>query len=433
MKSRIAFILGSGFSKDMAEYPVLRELSAKIKEFMMRNDNCNRHLRNFLFEAVPSKIFDNIEHLMTYLFQDFPWRNNEDKHLAKAAYFEVSKAVSTFFNDLEQEKKTKVLGNSDGKELIHYWHKWESSIITFNYDTLIEKLICDGEKQKRASVSRKDNYHLKMLESLEVNIGDELPSKEKFTEISVDFDKSSNRLLINLSCRKELDFEIIKGKLDKRYHEDWKAFGQNLINRLNTKISLENLYQIPISNIKARTASLLSGEEAQTLSLFKLHGSVNWFYSGGADYSGEPIYYQSLDENRDREIALALRNRCDLVPLIIPPVLDKNAFYSNNSLRTQWTSAKNIIAEADTVYVVGYSLPETDLSMGLLLREAFGRKGEKSKIVVIGKGNSKINTDNEEMKKRYKELVGDDSRIEFVIADDQTSSTSLLLKMLSTV
>jgi hypothetical protein len=50
------------------------------------------------------------------------------------------------------------------------------------------------------------------------------------------------------------------------------------------------LYPVPITNILLRRAGTLGAEPIETFRLLKLHGSLNWYYSGSSSFYGEQIY-----------------------------------------------------------------------------------------------------------------------------------------------
>jgi hypothetical protein len=143
------------------------------------------------------------------------------------------------------------------------------------------------------------------------------------------------------------------------------------------------LYPIPLNNVNGRTASLWSAEHSTTFRLLKLHGSTNWYYSGRSEFAGEQLYFALPPRSAKAEASLAL-NVSDLVPLIIPPALDKSSFYVNNSLRAQWKMAAEALRTATCVYVIGYSCPPTDLATSFMMQEAltFG----KARVHVYCKG-----------------------------------------------
>jgi hypothetical protein len=87
--------------------------------------------------------------------------------------------------------------------------------------------------------------------------------------------------------------------------------------------------------------------------MLKLHGSTSWFYSGSDSYYGEAIYGRQLPGK---------------VPLILPPVAQKNTYFKNELVQGQWALAAEAIATADRIFCIGYSLPLTDLTFRFLLQ-----------------------------------------------------------------
>ena len=105
----------------------------------------------------------------------------------------------------------------------------------------------------------------------------------------------------------------------------------------------------------------------RALTLYKLHGSVSWYKPHGESNS-DPIYgYCGFSPGlHSPEKLLGDKRR-----FIAPPVHDKSTLLSHESMRNLWRQAKNnALAPADNLYVVGYSLPETDMAMRTLLWES---------------------------------------------------------------
>ncbi|MBX5494452.1 MAG: hypothetical protein IRZ15_03870 [Bryobacteraceae bacterium] len=107
-----------------------------------------------------------------------------------------------------------------------------------------------------------------------------------------------------------------------------------------------------------------------TAELLKLHGSVNWFYSGAAEFFGEPIEYVPPKPWASSTDFLARRN--DKLPLIAPPLADKSAHFSHESLRYLWRTARNRLQQAERVYCIGFGFPYTDVPVNFLLTESRG-------------------------------------------------------------
>ena len=102
--------------------------------------------------------------------------------------------------------------------------------------------------------------------------------------------------------------------------------------------------------------------------LYKLHGSVNWLYSGLEAPQAPVVLKEEQDPKFGHEHIYD-----DLSPLIIPPTNSKSVFYNHRALRAQWHNAYEVLRAADRLIVMGYSLPPTDLQvrtmLGMALRE----------------------------------------------------------------
>jgi hypothetical protein len=424
---RRTFILGSGFSKDIADFPLLRELSKQVLTQIVAYPR--KPATQYLLDVVPGSIKENVEHLLTYLLQRFPWRSEEEAHQSSAAYSVVARAVSELFTRLDQGL-TEMKGESAAVRLVRYWHKWECDIITFNYDTLIERLATKWLQRKRHLYDTHSGDNIGSLTSLEMTVAPELPINSlPIKDFQEKLDTDERTLSICLEKREGSNADRIADKvlpmmsIDKNSHE-----GRALLSRLRMGlqaleggVNLDSLYQIPINHINARTASIVSGEDSETLRLLKLHGSVNWLFSGGADYAGEQLYYTNPFRGSRRTLQLTERNARDLVPLIVPPILDKSVFYMNNSMKTQWSLAKEALQNSDEIYVVGYSMPETDLSIRFLLTEAMKHSSAKMYLVTMGNADDLL--------QRYCGISPDADRVQCVTSD--SSSTERLLQVLA--
>ena len=128
-----------------------------------------------------------------------------------------------------------------------------------------------------------------------------------------------------------------------------------------------DLYPIPITNAVARDGGMvISSNYPDTFTLYKLHGSTTW-YKSVSESTFDPIYGLSHDRDENG------RNRkfvADKRRFIVPPVYDKSSLLNHESIRNLWWQANNYaLRQADNIYVIGYSLPETDAAMQTLLWE----------------------------------------------------------------
>ncbi len=144
-----------------------------------------------------------------------------------------------------------------------------------------------------------------------------------------------------------------------------------------------------LSHLPAR-ADQSEGGPYSTFRLLKLHGSVSFHHTPGDPMGGSLVRWPLSDELHlsaptpslfDAAPPPSLPGKAETdderkqrllfgrEPFIVPPAASKNAFYGMPFVRGLWRQAREAIREAGHVYLVGYSLPETDLVTVGLLRE----------------------------------------------------------------
>ena len=136
------------------------------------------------------------------------------------------------------------------------------------------------------------------------------------------------------------------------------------------------IYPPYFANIISRSGTgLFGGENPQTFRLLKLHGSVNWHYSGREVFHGETIFFSDVSEfgpaadeaARDATTERLRHMAADKETLLIPPVAEKTTYFNNETIRALWKDAAAALRDAATLYIVGYSLPISDLGMRFFL------------------------------------------------------------------
>ncbi len=288
------FILGAGFSKAVfEEMPTLRELSAKVLKRVSR------------VEPIHRMFPDNVEMWLTYLSQNHPWLREAESLRNQADLLdivrEIARAIAQSMRTATREQWPDWFGN-----LVAYWHRNRSVILTLNYDTLIERCV----------------------------VGQYLFTNGEVSE-------------------------------DKWF---WSY-----------------LYPVPLTPAAPIIGDLGIAGDPRTVQLFKLHGSVNWFYSGTNSFSGEPIYCLPVDtwkddsSRLDKGVSASVSGR---TPLLIPPLTEKSPYFQNQIVRQIWQRAGNELVMADRVFVLGYSLPETDLTLRFFLAQTMMMTGRPAKFYV---------------------------------------------------
>lgn len=161
-------------------------------------------------------------------------------------------------------------------------------------------------------------------------------------------------------------------------------------------ISHQNFYSYPMSWIGSRSHSgsfgFASYEKETTLpKILKLHGSVNWFWAGTGP--SDILYYRNWTRNEKDNITMGLK------PYIIPPVLDKSSFYNHIAIHEIWRQAEELLSNADEIYIVGFSFPQTDSSVKYLFQSALRK--HQPKIYVVNADTKK------HLQINYKPVFGD--------------------------
>ena len=191
--------------------------------------------------------------------------------------------------------------------------------------------------------------------------------------------------------------------------------------RVSEKISVlqpADLYPPYFANVASRSGAGLWGREVfRTFRLLKLHGSVNWHYSGRQDFHGETFFFSDVpgfglarDDAGRSAASQRLRDMAaDKETLIIPPVTEKTTYFNNETVRGVWKEAAAALQCAAALYIVGYSLPISDLGMRFFLA---GNSPDAESVIQV------VNTDTNVLG-RYREcLPQSDIRAEYVEPDN---------------
>lgn len=288
------FILGAGFSKAIhAGMPTLSDLTLEVTERLEENE------RSYLEPLIGME--ENIELWITYLSQRQPWLTDYENDYNKSLAGRIRHQIGTLI-----EERTAQASQSEApswlKNLIRSWHNQQATVITLNYDTLVERAC------KQVPVS-----------------------------------ESSKVILAT------------------------------------------HIYPPYFSDVQARSGVGVWGEGSlTTFSFLKLHGSINWYYSGRDDFFGETILF-SEDLPFGHEVWSDVRFRRpqsrDKEILIIPPVTEKHTYFNNETVKRLWQESGRALSKAERVFIIGYSLPLSDLGMKFFLTKH--RPSRETPIFVV--------------------------------------------------
>ncbi|WBP92801.1 hypothetical protein O6072_15905 [Mycolicibacterium neoaurum] len=273
------YLLGAGFSRAISnEMPMMNALSAAVQAKV---------------PGIPGSataIAKNFEQWLSYLVDAPPWLSPGDQMRNHAAFSDVARAVHEVLD--ECQTSAVVHDSCPGwlPKLVRHWQATEATVITFNYDLLVELA---------------------------------------------------------------WSIEVARGSFDET-----------------------QLYPIPLTSIAARTGAVLGGSfPAAGLQLLKLHGSLDWRYTGPGSPPGDTIYslgWGGGSHGWSLEGVLSQYDDADLLsadrdPMIVPPTAVKSGYYNNRTLRSLWMKAAEALATADELVLMGFSLPVTDLIVGSML------------------------------------------------------------------
>lgn len=131
-------------------------------------------------------------------------------------------------------------------------------------------------------------------------------------------------------------------------------------------------YPVALTPIAHRVAGVLgSGGSVANLRLLKLHGSLNWRYSGPHSPAGDPVYDVGFGRWGDMGAVSVYEDvdklSADKRAMIIPPAAVKSPYYMNNTVRAMWRLAAEALRQTDELVVMGFSLPTSDQIVSSML------------------------------------------------------------------
>ena len=107
--------------------------------------------------------------------------------------------------------------------------------------------------------------------------------------------------------------------------------------------------------------------------LYKLHGSINWLYDPDFQNGVRVVSSHTLPEYRQ-----------GLQCLIVPPTMLKNFELKTKLLDFQWHVFKEKLAQATKLYIIGYSIPKTDIATRYIIQTQLNSECE---VFIISKNS----------------------------------------------
>lgn len=315
MHVEVVFLLGAGFARAIsADMPLLQDLGDRVVRALED--------RTAIPEQVRAMMRENFAHALSYLEQEKPWITEADNLRHRALFLDISNAIA---RDLERTV-ARVTQTPAAEappwvaRLLRHWHEHRCTVVTLNYDTLVETIAA----------------------------GCALPD--------------------------------------------------------GGRIRAADLYPPVLTDAAARSSGPLDPQRRQpTFRLLKLHGSTNWYYSGRRSAYGEPIFFVPplagghADDRERQAHELRLRAVADKYPFLVPPIYDKSPLLTHETIRALWFEAGEALKRARRIICLGYSLPESDLTMMHFLRAT---RGAGARIELVNQSRDAL--------KNFRRLFGEE-------------------------
>ena len=119
MERKEVFILGSGFSRVIhKDMPLLNGLTGLVIGRIEGEDSI---FRNIYERYIKNRNIGNFEEIITYLYQDFPWKSEEERHLLYSLYIRLAEIVTEVIKEKQETFSKKELHTKEYiKKFLNY-------------------------------------------------------------------------------------------------------------------------------------------------------------------------------------------------------------------------------------------------------------------------------------------------------------------------
>jgi len=142
--------------------------------------------------------------------------------------------------------------------------------------------------------------------------------------------------------------------------------------------------------------------QGRGIKLLKLHGSLNWAFCPVCNSMKLSLEGKIADRIITERIPCE-RDGATQRPLIIPPTWLK--VYDNAHLTRIWLEAEHVLRNAEAVFFIGYSIPESDVHIRYLLKKSLYRRDTPPRIVVVTSAERRKKSA-VELRSRYERFFG---------------------------
>lgn len=193
--------------------------------------------------------------------------------------------------------------------------------------------------------------------------------------------------VINNIARSPLPYDSFFSLIKKYLNDDYNKqhFDFSFIT-FNYDLALD----VGLSSNDIKFNYFLEDDSNDCFPLLKLHGSINWAKERNSNkitfWDVREVDYRSWAKPKSvhyniGSLISANQNKYDGLPLIVPPTWNKTEYQQN--LRRVWQKAAEELSLAENLFIIGYSLPETDMFFRYLYSLGSLSATQINKIVII--------------------------------------------------
>ncbi len=282
----------------------------------------------------------------------------DSERLAQAS--QIQNLLTALLRDYLSEFELGLLNDLTFQEFGRLIYQEQASVITFNYDTLLEAAIENASPQNEEVIEallRREKKDAENRWELSDALRQQGLSEDEIFNKSYNYNDISDEH-IGFSSHRWNPFLAYRVRFDEvTLHPPG----------LPRTVRGERYYEHPKNNVDHTP-------------FLKLHGSLGWFMHSGYRVDGVRLSGASTADEGKTLLQQRGANRIGLpeidivgeilLPLIITPVLNKP--YDEHPLFQKiWMEARNELKRNQRLVIGGYSFPPTDFHVRRLLREVF--------------------------------------------------------------
>lgn len=235
----------------------------------------------------------------------------------------------------------------------------EDSIITFNWDTLIDKSL-----RYNTPWSLKNGYYIKP----------KLIYKDGWIEGE---NGSSKNLLLKLHGSSNWISSYIHYNLQKKEIEFRHAGPENIF----------YTYESTKKSYSCYDGRYMDGYEDFSMGYYPPNIPSNKYKN---EIPEGHIGIKWVPRNGINPKGKSPSDGIESMPVIIPPVKNKSYDFYGDLFPSLWKKAEDILSKAETIYVLGYSFPATDIPSSDLFKSAFSRRDNIPNVVIVNPNPEEI-------------------------------------------